>query len=117
MTEIENVKLPSLLWKIIVSLAGLSVVLLASFFSWLGITAVQHTSEMARQGNRLQTIETIVYEIDDKIDMLPPASVLEMPIIVQEVQRQVADLKADAEKREHQLDAVERRVDQLETSD
>ena len=107
MGEIESIKLPSILWKIIVSLAALSLLLLTSFFSWLGITAVNHSREMSRQGSKLETIENIVHEIDEKIDGLPPKSVLEMPILIQALQQ-------DATNRENQLDALERRVDVLE---
>ena len=107
MTESDQIKLPKVFWGVVTSLAGLSLLLLASFFSWLGITTVGQGESLKVQGSTLDAIQNSIQKIDDKLENLPPKEVLQMPILIQALQQ-------DAVNRENQLDALERRVDVLE---
>ena len=98
----EPIELPKWAWSVMGATGGLSLVLLASFFSWLGITVVTHGQNLKVTGTKLDHIETAVDRIDLKLQP------------TQEMQTTIKHLQDDAMNREQQLDSLERRVDVLE---
>ena len=103
----ESLKIPKWVWGIVGSLSSLVFILLASFFSWLGITTTHHGKVL--EGNRVQigNIGSNVNKIQQKLDQLPPKEFLTLPI-------EVKALQEDTSRTENKLEALERRVDKLE---
>ena len=100
----EPVNLPRWAWSIMGAASGLCLISLASFFSWLGNTTVDHGRSLEAQAATLNYIEGTVSKIESKLDDLPSA----------EIGIRLKALESDAVNCETQLDKLERRVDLLE---
>ena len=103
----KSILLPKYIWTVIAALASLATVLLASFFSWLGITTTNQGEQLRLNGYQIEQMGGTLEKISDKVSELPPKEFITYPLRIQ-------SLEADAMNREAQLDLLEKRVDENE---
>ena len=102
-----DINIPKWIWGLLAGCIFTVLGLLVSFFSWLGLNTVEHGNILSVQSEQMNSIQVNQTKIITKLDTLPPPEWIRLPV-------QLQALQDDAANREQQLDALERRVDDLE---
>ncbi len=81
----NSVLLPRWAWGVISSLAGVCLLLLTSFFSWLALTAVSQGNSIERVATTLETIAMDQKKIQEQLDRFPVREVDRLIVKVEEL--------------------------------
>lgn len=89
----QTIKIPAWAWAIMAGGTGFALYLLGSFFHWLGNTSVEQGKAIERVDAKVTVMSTVLTDVQDKVDDLPPAKLRELPVRVDDLERRMDRLE------------------------
>lgn len=81
------------LWRVLLAVTAFAVLLMGSFFTWLGITVVQLSNNQAAQANAIENLAEAVNMLQSKVAPLPPKDIYENRVRIEQLEKRMDDIE------------------------